>query len=130
MSKSINLFGFHSIEGLLVTNPESIIKVSIQSNRQDKRALELINTLTKQKIPFFSSDRSDLDQMAKGETHQGVISEVILPPLLDEKSLFKSISDNPSSPLILVLDSIQDPRNLGACLRSANAAGVDYVVIN
>jgi len=53
MSKSINLFGFHSIEGLLVTNPESIIKVSIQSNRKDKRAVELINTLTKQKYHFF-----------------------------------------------------------------------------
>ena len=56
MSKSINLFGFHSIESLLITNPESIIKVSIQSNRKDKRALELINTLTRQKIPFFSSN--------------------------------------------------------------------------
>jgi hypothetical protein len=42
MSKSINLFGFHSIESLLITNPESIIKVSIQSNRKDKRAAELI----------------------------------------------------------------------------------------
>ena len=90
MSKSINLFGFHSIESLLITNPESIIKVSIQSNRKDKRAVELINTLTKQKIPFFSSDRNNLDRIAKGEVHQGVISEVILPPLLNEESLFKS----------------------------------------
>ena len=130
MSKSINIFGFHSVESLLITNPESIIKVSIQSNRKDKRATELINTLTRQKIPFFTSDRNDLDRIAKGEIHQGVISEVILPPLMNEESLLNSISGNATKPLILILDSIQDPRNLGACLRSANAAGVDHVVIN
>jgi 23S rRNA (guanosine2251-2'-O)-methyltransferase len=130
MSKSINIFGFHSIESLLKTNPESIIKVLVQINRKDKRANDLINMLTSQKITFSTTDRSDLDRIAKGEVHQGVISEVILPPLLNEESLLKSISDNTSNSLILVLDSIQDPRNLGACLRSANAAGVDYVVIN
>ena len=130
MSKSINIFGFHSIESLLKTNPESIIKVFVQINRKDKRANDLINILTSQKITFSPTDRNDLDRMAKGEVHQGVISEVILPPLLNEESLLKSISDITSNPLILVLDSIQDPRNLGACLRSANAAGVDYVVIN
>jgi 23S rRNA (guanosine2251-2'-O)-methyltransferase len=130
MSKAINIFGFHSVESLLKTNPESIIKVFVQINREDKRAIDLINILTSQKINFSRSARNDLDRMAKGEVHQGVISEVILPPLLNEESLLKSISDKISNPLFLVLDSIQDPRNLGACLRSANAAGVDYVVIN
>ena len=130
MSKSIIIFGFHSIESLLKTNPESIIKVFVQINRKDKRANDLINILTNQEINFSLTDRNDLERMAKGEVHQGVISEVILPPLLSEESLLKFISNNNSSPLILVLDSIQDPRNLGACLRSANAAGVDYVVIN
>jgi 23S rRNA (guanosine2251-2'-O)-methyltransferase len=130
MSKSINIFGFHSIESLLKTNPESIIKVFVQINRRDKRASDLLNLLTSQEITFLTTDRNDLDRIAKGEVHQGVISEVILPPLLNEESLLKSISNNSSNSLILVLDSIQDPRNLGACLRSANAAGVDYVVIN
>lgn len=130
MSKSINIYGFHSIESLLKTNPESIIKVFVQINRKDKRANDLINILTNQEINFSLTNRNDLERMAKGEVHQGVISEVILPPLLSEESLLKFISNNTSSPLILVLDSIQDPRNLGACLRSANAAGVDYVVIN
>ena len=130
MSKSINIFGFHSIESLLKTNPESVIKVFVQINRRDKRANDLINILRNQKITFAPADRNELDRMAKGEVHQGVISEVILPPLLNEEFLIKSISENSSKLLVLVLDSIQDPRNLGACLRSANAAGVDYVVIN
>ena len=71
MSKSINLFGFHSIESLLITNPESIIKVSIQSNRKDKRAVELINTLTRQKIPFFSSDRHNTFRRLRRHLPQG-----------------------------------------------------------
>jgi 23S rRNA (guanosine2251-2'-O)-methyltransferase len=130
MSKSINIFGFHSVESLLKTNPESIIRVLILNNRKDKRINNLVNILSSQKIALSMTDRNDLDRIAKGETHQGIISEVILPPLLNEESLFESISMNLSKPLLLVLDSIQDPRNLGACLRSANAAGVDYVVIN
>ena len=130
MSKSINIFGFHSIESILQTNPESIIKVFIQKNRKDKRINDLIRILTNQKITFSTLERNALDRVAKEEIHQGIIAEVILPPLLNEESLFKLMNDNPSNPLLLVLDSIQDPRNLGACLRSANAAGVDYVVIN
>ena len=133
MSKSIYVYGFHSLTSLIETNPESIIKVLIQSNRQDKRVNDLINLLTSQKIAVSMTEKNDLDRIAKRELHQGIISEVILPPLLNEESLFKSISKKPLkglNPLILILDSIQDPRNLGACLRSANAAGVDYVVIN
>ena len=130
MSKLIYIYGFHSIESLLETNPESILKVMIQTNRNDKRANDIVNALKSEKIAFSNTDKNDLDRIAKGENHQGVISEVILPPLLNEELLYKSISSNNSKPLILILDSIQDPRNLGACLRSANAAGVDYVVIN
>ena len=130
MSKLIYIYGFHSIESLLKTNPESILKVIIETKRKDKRVNDLIQELRSQKIPFSNTNKNDLDRIAKGESHQGVISEVILPSLSNEESLYKSISNNISKPIILILDSIQDPRNLGACLRSANAAGVDYVVIN
>ena len=129
MSKSIYIYGFHSIESLLETNPESILNVIIQTKRKDKRVNDLIKALTSQKIAFSNTGKNDLDRMAKGENHQGVISEVILPPLLNEESLYKAISNN-SKTLILILDSIQDPRNLGACLRCANAAGANYVVVN
>ena len=84
MSKSINLFGFHSIESLLITNPELIIKVSILNNRKDKRVNDLVKILTIQKIAFSMTDKNDLNRIAKGEVHQGVISEVILPPVLTE----------------------------------------------
>jgi len=130
MSKSINIFGFHSIESLLKTNPESILKVLIQNNRKDKRINDLTINLSYQNIPFSMSDRNSMDRIAKGEIHQGVISEVILPPIPNEESLLDSITNFNRKTLILILDSIQDPRNMGACLRSANAAGVSHVILN
>ena len=130
MSKSIYIFGFHSIESLLNNNPESILKVFIQSGRVDIRVNNIITTLTNQKISFLHIDKKKLERIAKGEHHQGIIAEVILPPLPAEDSLIAVIKEIPDNPLVLILDSIQDPRNLGACLRSANAAGIDCVVIN
>ena len=130
MSKSINIFGFHSIESILLDNPELVIKVLIQNGRKDKRIIDLINNLDSQKISYSSTDRANLDKISKGETHQGVISEIIPPPILNEDSFFNSIATFNQKPMILILDSVQDPRNLGACLRSANAAGVSHVVIS
>jgi len=130
MSKSIYIYGFHSIESLLNSNPESVLRVIIQSGRGDTRVHNLIVMLTDLEIPFSELEKNRLDQISSNETHQGVISEVILPPLLTEDSLIASINLYKGKPLILILDSIQDPRNLGACLRSANAAGVSHVIIN
>ena len=130
MSKSIYIYGFHSIESLLNSNPESVLRVIIQSGRGDNRIHNLIRMLTDLEIPFSELEKNQLDQISNNETHQGVISEVILPPLLTEDSLLNSIDNHKDKPLILILDSIQDPRNLGACLRSANAAGVSHVIIN
>jgi len=130
MSKSIFIFGFHSIESLLNTNPESVLKVFFQTSRKDVRVNDLNKSLSDLKIPFSELDKTGLDRIARGEVHQGVISEVILPPLLTEDALLSSIENLSTKPLILILDSIQDPRNLGACLRSANAAGVSHVIIN
>ena len=130
MSKSIYIYGFHSIESLLNSNPESILKVFVLNGRKDSRVINLNKTLSDLRIPFSGLDKNDLDHIAKGEAHQGVISEVILPPLLTEDALLSSIENLKEKPLILILDSIQDPRNLGACLRSANAAGVSHVIIN
>ena len=88
------------------------------------------NTLTSHKILYSISDKSNLDKISKGEVHQGVISEVMTPPISNEESFFHSITKFDQKPMILILDSVQDPRNLGACLRSANAAGVSHVIIN
>ena len=130
MPKSLNIFGFHSIESILKSKPELVLNVLIQNERKDKRINELINTLSSQKISYSFADKVFLDKISKGELHQGVISSVIPPSILNEESFIQSITRFNQNSLILILDSIQDPRNLGACLRSANAAGVSHVIIN
>ena len=130
MSKSIHIYGFHSIEAQLNSNPECILNVFVQTGRSDNRMSEMTSFLNTQKINFSKIDKNKLDRLTKGEPHQGIVAEVILPPLLGYEALIDFVTKLSSSPLILMLDSIQDPRNLGACLRSANAAGVDCVVVN
>ena len=130
MSNSIHIYGFHSVEAQLKSNPESIIKVFIQSGRNDNRIAKITSLLINQKINFSKSEKNKLDHLAKGEAHQGIAAEVILTPLPGQKALIDFIKKLSSNPLVLMLDSIQDPRNLGACLRTANAAGVDCVVFN
>ena len=130
MSKLINIYGFHSIEAQLKLNPEYILNVFVQSGRSDSRMSEMTSFLNTQKISFSKVDKNKLDRLTNGEPHQGIVAEIILPALSGQEALISFVTKLSSSPLILMLDSIQDPRNLGACLRSANAAGVDCVVVN
>ena len=130
MSKSIHIYGFHSIEAQLNSNPECILNVFVQTGRSDIRMSEMTSFLNTQKIYFSKIDKNKLDRLTKGEPHQGIVAEIILPSLSGQEALISFVTKLSSNPLILMLDSIQDPRNLGACLRSANAAGVDCVVVN
>ena len=130
MSKSIYIYGFHSIEAQLNSKPEDILNVFFQSGKSDIRISKITSILSNQKISFSKINKNRLDQLTKSELHQGVVAEIILPQLPGQEELIKLVTKLSSNPLILMLDSIQDPRNLGACLRSANAAGVDCVVVN
>ena len=130
MPNSIHIFGFHSIEAMLNSNPELILNVFVQNGRCDRRMQNLLTKLDIQKINYLSTDKNTLDRLAKAELHHGVLAEIALPSLPGQDKLIEHIKHSSINPLILILDSIQDPRNLGACLRSANAAGVDCVVAN
>jgi len=130
MASSIHIFGFHSIEAMLNSSPELILNVFVQNGRRDRRMQDLLTKLENQKIKYSSTDKNILDRLAKGELHHGVLAEITLPTLPGQDKLIEHIKHYSINPLILILDSIQDPRNLGACLRNANAAGVDCVVVN
>ena len=108
MPNKTTIFGFHAIESLLNNSPEVVLKIIIQKERKDKRINDLMQIVSKHNIPFLIKDRLYLDKISRGEVHQGVITEVILPPTLNEKSLFESINNFNQNLLILILDSIQD----------------------
>jgi len=130
MSKTIQIYGFHGIEAQLNANPECVLKVTLQSGREDRRISEVVSQLDDHQISYSYIDKSKLDRLTKGEVHQGIIADIVLPPLPGQDALIKFVESLNTKPLLLMLDSVQDPRNLGACLRSANAAGVDCVIIN
>lgn len=130
MSKSIIIFGFHAVQAQLSANPQCILNVFLLHNRNDKRLNDISAEFNRLKIQTQQRDRQQLDKLTKNQSHQGVVIEILPPALPNQDALMAYINKFENISLMLILDSIQDPRNLGACLRSANAAGVDCVIIN
>jgi 23S rRNA (guanosine2251-2'-O)-methyltransferase len=89
----------------------------------------MIDELARLKIMPEKIDRKRLDQMADGNNHQGIILEVEMPSELPESALKDAVLNLETPALFLVLDNVQDPHNLGACLRTADAAGVTGVIV-
>ena len=112
--------GFHSIESILENNPHKIKKVTLPANRNDHRISSLMLALEKNKINY------DLSSKLKQEPEAIITNE----NELNFKDLKNFISFKVNNPLILILDNIIDPRNLGACIRSAAVIGVDALIIN
>lgn len=130
MSKSIVIFGFHAIQAQLEANPEYFLQIWTLDNRHDKRLNTLITQLDQLNINSCSSSKQQLNKLTKNQKHQGIVAKVLSPTLPNHNALIDYVMQLKKSAFILILDSIQDPRNLGACLRSANAVGVDCVIIN
>jgi 23S rRNA (guanosine2251-2'-O)-methyltransferase len=112
--------GFHSIESILNNNPHKIKKVTLPANRNDQRISSLILALEKNNIKY------DLSSKLKQEPEATISNE----NELNFKDLKNFLSSEVTNPLILILDNIIDPRNLGACIRSAAVIGVDALIIN
>jgi 23S rRNA (guanosine2251-2'-O)-methyltransferase len=137
MSRMAFIFGIHTVDGLLRTNPKSVQRLWIQQGREDKRIGALLELAKNQGVPVARLPRADLDGMVSGR-HQGVVAETLAervhgelsqPNQWTEKDLLRFVENAPGPLLFLVLDGVTDPHNLGASLRSADAAGVDAVVV-
>lgn len=123
-------FGIHAINSLLRRSPDRILSLSIQVDRNDKRIQELVSLAQNQGIALARVPKAELDELTT-ERHQGVVAvieRIETTALLSERDL-PSFLGAIACPLVLVLDGVTDPHNLGACLRSADAAGVHAVVV-
>ncbi|MDD5460936.1 MAG: 23S rRNA (guanosine(2251)-2'-O)-methyltransferase RlmB [Methylococcales bacterium] len=123
------LFGLHSIQAALDYSPKKIHKAWIDNGRQDKRLGQAIDDLLALGIEPERVDRKRLDRLADNNNHQGILIEVEMPGALSESDLKTAVENMPETALFLVLDNVQDPHNLGACLRTADATGVHGVII-
>lgn len=125
---SENIYGIHAVKSFLDRTPERIIEVFVLKGRDDKRLQPLLNELHNLGISVQFLNRQSLDNKANGEVHQGIIARVQPAKELNENDL-DVILANKQNPFLLVLDGVTDPHNLGACLRTADAAGVDAVIV-
>lgn len=121
------IYGFHSVEAVLRERAKDVHSLHVLKKRNDKRLEKMVARATGRSIPIEMMDRAAMDQLAEGGTHQGVIARV------EEREQIagdlETIIESSPQPLILVLDGVQDPHNLGACLRTADATGVDAIII-
>ena len=122
------VIGIHAVRELLQHN-SNVKRLCVQSGRGDARIEELIELASRAGILVEKMPRRELDQLVSGR-HQGVAARAVFAASSwQEKDLRRLLEGLDHDPLLLVLDEVTDPHNLGACLRSADAAGVDAVVI-
>lgn len=120
------IFGIHAIE--MAIKAGEVKAVWLQKDAQNKRLLKLLSLVEKAGVTLNRLSLQDLDRLCD-ERHQGVVASINAVQLKTEKELKLALQEW-NDPLILILDCIEDPRNLGACLRSADAAGVTAVVFS
>ena len=127
--KLTKIFGLHAVQAALEYSPEKIHSAWIDGSRQDRRLQTIHEQLRQLNIVCHKADKKQLDRLSDGNNHQGAIIEIDMPRERSEDALQQDLTALAGDPLLLILDHVQDPHNLGACLRTADAAGVDGVII-
>ncbi|MCC2608148.1 23S rRNA (guanosine(2251)-2'-O)-methyltransferase RlmB [Planctobacterium marinum] len=122
------LYGLHALEAVVAKEPERLIELYVLKGRDDDKLRNIINQARRFGIAVQFCQRKVLDDKVNGEQHQGIVAKAKPGRVLDEKDLADIIASE-DNPFILVLDGVTDPHNLGACLRSADAAGVHAMVV-
>jgi len=133
MSKQSDIvLGIHAVQALIERSPERFIEMWALKGRDDERMLPIINLARKYKIPVQFVHRKVLDDKSQGEQHQGVIARITPNKQFSENDLDEIIATaerQNTPPFLLILDGVTDPHNLGACLRNADAAGVQAIIV-
>ena len=129
MKRTERVFGLHAVGSLLQRDPGRVSVLLALESRSDARMAKVLQLAEQAKVPVRRVSRRELDELVAGVSHQGVVAETGVVAGLGEKELPAFIDGLGDAAFLLILDGVQDPHNLGACLRSANAAGVDVVII-
>lgn len=128
MSQLEKIYGVHAVQGLLQHHPKRVKQIWLSEGRSEPRVQALLELAAENRVPVGQAERRELDAWVEG-VHQGVVAEVSPSQVWGEAMLDEMLERAEPPPLILVLDGVTDPHNLGACLRTADAAGATAVVI-
>lgn len=128
MSDLEKIYGVHAIEALLRHHPKRVKQVWLAESRQDPRIQALLALAAESRVSVGNCERREMDAWVEG-VHQGVVAEVSPSQVWGEAMLEELLDRSEGVPLLLVLDGVTDPHNLGACLRTADAAGALAVIV-
>lgn len=124
-----NLLGFHAVRARMQQAPETIVQVFYDAKRRDRRKQQLIDLLQQANVEITPTNKAELDDLAQGGRHQGIVAVAQqLTLATDVFTLLDELAGQEVLPFLLILDGVTDPHNLGACLRTADAAGVHAVI--
>jgi 23S rRNA (guanosine2251-2'-O)-methyltransferase len=126
MSSHKVLFGFHAVGVRLKIAPQSVVEIHFEVTRRDARMRQFIDKARDSGMRMIESDGERLSKLAGGHGHQGVVA--LVTPIPQTHSLDDLLDTVEGPPLLLVLDGVTDPHNLGACLRVADGAGAHAVI--
>jgi 23S rRNA (guanosine2251-2'-O)-methyltransferase len=122
------IYGVHPVRVLLERYPERVVTVRLTDRRDDPRVRQIEELARKHGCPVQRLDAHALKQISGDVVHQGVLADISPLPPWSEDDLLDALQAQ-SNPLLLALDGVQDPHNLGACLRTADACGVLAVIV-
>ena len=128
MSQLEKIYGVHAVEALLRHHPKRVKQIWLAEGRSDPRVQTLIELAAENRVAVGNAERRELDAWVDG-VHQGVVADVSPSQVWGEAMLDELLDRTEGAPLLLVLDGVTDPHNLGACLRSADAAGALAVIV-
>lgn len=133
MTKPHYVTGLRAVEQLLATGDADVRRICVEYRTANPRVEEVVATAKQKGIDVQEANRARLKQMSGEARHQGIVAEIRRSTVLDEAGLRslveERLGDGKSPLLLLILDGIQDPHNLGACMRTADAAGADAVIV-
>lgn len=128
MAKLEPVYGLHAVQALLKSAPHRVNEILVLQGRHDQRLQKVLAMAASSEIKVREASRKELDKLVEDNNHQGVIAMSFPGELHDEKYLYQLLEGLTETPFLLVLDGVTDPHNLGACLRTAEAAGVHAVI--
>ncbi|MEJ2141535.1 MAG: 23S rRNA (guanosine(2251)-2'-O)-methyltransferase RlmB [Gammaproteobacteria bacterium] len=129
MSDTYFIYGMHAVQATLEKEPQNITRIWLEQSRRDQRGSAVMGLAKQNGIHVVRVKRDELDKLVPEASHQGVVAESKAKAALNEAGLNQLLDNLAEPPLLLILDGVTDPHNLGACLRTADAAGVHALIV-
>jgi 23S rRNA (guanosine2251-2'-O)-methyltransferase len=129
MSQKVTVFGLHAVRAIIKNHPDRLVELYVSKERQDDAVRDIVNQCHATGVRPQWVPKQALEKRSEGGNHQGVVATVHSPPTLTENDLPQLLEKTTQAGLFLVLDGVTDPHNLGACLRTADAAGVTGIIV-